>query len=70
MLEYVGESGSQLYDFLTDGEHQYTLLRFRKAREVEAPADALLSPAAQDLVRDQARLAVELLSIPSLPPSS
>lgn len=69
MLEFVGESGSRLYDFLTDGEHQYTILRFTKVADVEPPAEALLSPDAQALVREQARLAVELLSIPSLPPA-
>lgn len=70
MGEYVGQSGSMLYDFLTDGLHQYTILRFAKVRDVAPAAGDLLDQATQDLVRDQARLAVELLSIPSLPHQS
>ena len=37
MAEFVGREGSRLYDSLTDGEHQYTILRFRKVRTVEPP---------------------------------
>lgn len=67
MSEYVGQSGSQLYEWLTDGRHRYTIFRLTKVADVTPPADDLLDAATQDLVRDQARLAVELLSIPSLP---
>ena len=38
MGEFVGQDGSQLYDFLTDGKHQYTILRFTKVAAVEPPA--------------------------------
>jgi len=70
VLEYVGESGSHLYELLTNDEYQYTILRFTKVNDVDPPTDDLLSPAAQQAVRDLAELAVELLSIPSLPPTS
>ncbi len=67
LLEFVGESGSRLYEALTDGQHRYTILRLVKAREVAPPTEDLLSAEVQAMVRDQARLAVELLTIPSLP---
>lgn len=65
MAEFVGREGSRLYDSLTDGEHQYTILRFEKVRDVEPPAERLLSEPIAALVRDQAQLAVDLLTIPS-----
>lgn len=65
MAEFVGREGSRLYDSLTDGEHQYTILRFEKVRDVEPPAEPLLSEPIAALVRDQAQLAVDLLTIPS-----
>ncbi|MEZ5178617.1 MAG: methyltransferase domain-containing protein [Acidimicrobiales bacterium] len=65
MAEFVGREGSRLYDSLTDGEHQYTILRFRKAASVEPPAERLLAEPIAALVREQAQLAVELLTIPS-----
>lgn len=65
MAEFVGREGSRLYDSLTDGEHQYTILRFRKVRTVEPPAEPLLAEPIRALVRDQAQLAVDLLTIPS-----
>jgi len=65
MSEFVGVDGSQLYDALTDGQHQYTILRFHKAAEV-APTEArVLGTEARVLVRQQAQLAVDLLTIPS-----
>jgi len=67
MLEFVGQSGSRLYDALVDGHHRYTLLRMRKVSDRPAPEHDLLSPEIQALVRSQAQLAVELLTIPSLP---
>jgi SAM-dependent methyltransferase len=69
MLEYVGESGSRLYELLTNDEFRYVILRFRKVADVEPPAEDLLDPEAAAAVRDLAELAVELLTIPSLPPS-
>lgn len=69
MLEYVGESGSRLYELLTNDEYHYTILRFRKVRDVVPPAEDLLDAASQAAVRDLAELAVELLTIPSLPPA-
>lgn len=69
MLEYVGESGSRLYELLTNDEYRYTILRFRKVADVVPPAHDLLSAEAQRAVRDLAELAVELLTIPSLPPA-
>lgn len=68
MLEYVGESGSRLYELLTNDEYQYTILRFRKVADVTPPADDLLDERSQAAVRALAELAVELLTIPSLPP--
>lgn len=65
MAEFVGREGSRLYDSLTDGEHQYTILRFRKVRDVDPPAEPLLAEPVRALVRDQAQLAVDLLTIPS-----
>lgn len=65
MAEFVGREGSRLYDSLTDGEHQYTILRFRKVRDVDPPAEPLLAEPIRVLVRDQAQLAVDLLTIPS-----
>jgi SAM-dependent methyltransferase len=70
MLEYVGQSGSHLYELLTNGEYAYTILRFSKVADVTPPDDDLLDAASQVRVRDLARLAVELLSIPSLPPGT
>jgi SAM-dependent methyltransferase len=70
MLEYVGESGSELYDLLTSGTGRYMLFRFEKAADVEAPEGDLLDEAAQGRARDLARWAVEVLSIPSLPPTT
>ncbi|WP_426571821.1 class I SAM-dependent methyltransferase [Aquihabitans sp. McL0605] len=70
VLEYVGESGSHLYELLTNDEYQYTILRFRKVADIEPPAGDLLSAEAQAAVRDLAELAVELLTVPSLPPTS
>lgn len=65
MGEFVGQDGSRLHTFLNDGEHRYVILRFRKDRQVEPPAADLLSQPHQDLVRSEARLAAELLTIPS-----
>jgi SAM-dependent methyltransferase len=70
MLEYVGESGSRLYELLTDPSFRYVILRFRKAADVEPPAGDLLDATSAQAVRDLAELAVELLTIPSIPPSS
>lgn len=67
--KYVGESGSRLYELLTNDEYRYTILRFRKVADVVPPAHDLLSAEAQRAVRDLAELAVELLTIPSLPPA-
>ncbi len=65
MAEFVGESGSRLYDLLTQGDYQYTILRFTKVDEPEPSDDDLLSPEHQERVRHLAALAVELLTIPS-----
>jgi SAM-dependent methyltransferase len=70
MLEYVGESGSRLYELLTNQEYEYTILRFRKVAEVAPPDHDLLDADAKAAVRDLAELAVELLTIPSIPPSA
>lgn len=70
MLEYVGESGSRLYELLTNDEYHYTILRFRKVADVVPPSGDLLDAEARAAVRDLAELAVELLTIPSLPPTS
>ena len=70
MLEYVGESGSRLYELLTNDEYRYMILRFAKVADVTPPSHDLLDPAARVAVRDLAKLAVELLTIPSLPPTS
>lgn len=65
MAEFVGESGSRLYDLLTQGDYQYTILRFTKVDDTDAPEGDLLSPEHQARVRHLASLAVELLTIPS-----
>lgn len=70
MLEYVGESGSRLYELLTNREYEYTILRFRKVADVVPPDGDLLDAASQAAVRDLAELAVELLTIPSIPPTA
>ncbi|MGN6693232.1 MAG: class I SAM-dependent methyltransferase [Aquihabitans sp.] len=70
MLEYVGESGSRLYELLTNREYEYTILRFRKVADVVPPEHDLLDADAQAAVRDLAELAVELLTIPSIPPTA
>jgi len=70
MLEYVGESGSRLYELLTNQRYAYTILRFRKVADVAPPEHDLLDAQAQDAVRDLAELAVELLTIPSIPPAA
>lgn len=63
--EFVGRQGSRLYDALTDGRHRYTILRFRKTHQVEPPGRPLLDAASARLVRHQAQLAVDLLTLPS-----
>ena len=65
MSEFVGVDGSQLYDALTDGQHQYTILRFHKAADVAPTEQRVLGAEARVLVREQAQLAVDLLTIPS-----
>jgi len=65
MSEFVGVDGSQLYDALTDGQHQYTILRFHKTASIEPGEDRVLDAASRVLVREQAQHAVDLLTIPS-----
>lgn len=65
MNEYVGVDGSRLFDSLTDGTHSYLILRFRKVADRTPPEAPLLTPEQQHLVRDQAQVAVDLLTIPS-----
>jgi SAM-dependent methyltransferase len=63
--EFVGLDGSRLFEYLQGDERGYQILRFTKRAEVEPPAERLLDPAQRALVREHARDAVELLTIPS-----
>lgn len=65
MTEYVGGDGSHLHDLLTDGHHQYTILRFGRRDGSRTQDGPLLSAAEKVRVRQMAGLAVDLLTIPS-----
>lgn len=65
MSEFVGQTGSRLFDYLSGEERSYTILRFRKVADVDPPAERVLSTEQQALVRAHAADAVDLLTIPS-----
>lgn len=65
MAEFVGQTGSRLFDYLSGEERSYTILRFTKRAHVDPPAERVLTAAQQDLVRRHAADAVDLLTIPS-----
>ena len=65
MSEFVGESGSRLYDYLSGQDRSYTILRFTKTADIDPPAHRLLTSEQQQLVREHAADAVDLLTIPS-----
>ncbi len=65
MSEFVGQSGSRLYDYLQGIDRGYQILRFRKVADVEPPEGPILSEAQRALVREHAGDAVDLLTIPS-----
>ena len=65
MSEFVGQSGSRLYDYLRGAERGYQILRFRKVADVEPPAQPILDAEQRALVRQHAADAVDLLTIPS-----
>ena len=68
MSEFVGEDGSELFDYLSGVDRSYTILRFTKTDDVDPPADRMLTPEQQELVRQHAAQAVDLLTIPSAAP--
>ncbi|MCU1356899.1 MAG: hypothetical protein JWM89_2317 [Acidimicrobiales bacterium] len=65
MSEFVGQSGSRLFEYLSGEERSYTILRFRKVTDVEPGPERVLTTAEQALVRQHAADAVDLLTIPS-----
>jgi ubiquinone/menaquinone biosynthesis C-methylase UbiE len=69
MSEFVGEDGSELFDYLSGVDRSYTILRFTKTADVDAPAERFLSTEQQELVRKHAAEAVDLLTIPSATPA-
>ena len=67
MAEFSGLTGSVLYEEFASGVHRYVIIRLRKDREVEAPADRLLTSDERTLARATSTIAVEALSMHAAP---
>ncbi len=65
MAEFSGLTGSVLYNEFAGGVHRYVIIRLRRDRVVEPPADRILTPHERALARVTSEIAVETLTMAS-----